>query len=66
MRIGICSLAAQTGIERALNGGRPLVHRCLDRLIVQKLETGEWQALEKSGYLFGGRSTKTMADTLSG
>jgi hypothetical protein len=43
------------GIERALNGGRPLPHRSLDHLILQKVETGQWQVVEKSKYLFRGR-----------
>jgi hypothetical protein len=39
-------------IEQVMNGGRPLPHRYLDQLIMQKIATGQWQVVQRSDYLF--------------
>jgi hypothetical protein len=41
-----------TTIEQVMNGGRPLPHRYLDQLIMQKIATGQWQVVQRSDYLF--------------
>jgi hypothetical protein len=33
--------------ERILHHGEPLAHRALDEMIMQKIETGRWQVVEK-------------------
>jgi hypothetical protein len=38
--------------ERILNGGRPLPHRYLDDMMMQKIETHQWELMGMSDYLF--------------
>jgi hypothetical protein len=40
--------------EGALHHGQPLAHRDLDKMIMQKIVTGQWQVEGKSNYLFVG------------
>jgi hypothetical protein len=37
--------------EKIYNHGKPLVQRDLDRMIMQKIATGQWQVVAKSNYL---------------
>jgi hypothetical protein len=37
--------------EQIYNRGKPLAQRDLDRMIMQKIATGQWQVVEKSNYL---------------
>jgi hypothetical protein len=39
--------------ERAFNGGKPLPHRDLDRLILQRVESGQWSIARRFEYGFG-------------
>jgi hypothetical protein len=41
-----------TGQERAYSPGQPLAHRELDAMIMQKIQSKEWQVVDKSNYLF--------------
>jgi hypothetical protein len=47
-----------TTIEQVMNGGRPLPHRYLDQLILQKIATGQWQVVQRSDYLFRWKKDK--------
>ena len=40
-----------SGYEKAYNQGRPMAHRDLDTMIMQKIATGEWQVVGTSNYL---------------
>lgn len=44
-------LNIMVGSERLYNHNRPLAQRDLDRLIMQKLATGEWTLVDESSYL---------------
>ena len=41
------------GAERNYNHGQPLAHRDLDTMIMRKIETGQWQLVDKVNYLEG-------------
>jgi hypothetical protein len=41
-----------TGQERSYSPGQPLAHRELDAMIMQKIESKQWQVVNKSNYLF--------------
>jgi hypothetical protein len=39
------------GAERLYNHGQPLAQRALDTMIMQKLASGQWKLVDRSGYL---------------
>jgi hypothetical protein len=48
--------------ERVLNYGRPLAHRDLDEMIMRKIDTGQWQIVGKSNYLFDDKRLYSNGD----
>jgi hypothetical protein len=48
--------------ERLLNYGRPLAHRDLDEMIMRKIDTGQWQVVGKSNYLFDDKGLYSDGD----
>jgi len=44
-------LATLRAHEAEYNNGQPIAHRYLDTMMMQKLDSGQWQLVEKSTYL---------------